>query len=427
MPVYLPEPPESLADRQISAPLTEIDAGQVLAQTFEGLKFLHENGIVHGGLYPGNIRIKRSDPWSIKLSDIGLHRYVDLENPKERQLYASHVKAGFHKPMPVLDTWSAGVVGLSLLSPGGLPIRPAHPNYAQSSWITALARRATAFHACERPGPSGKKDAALFLTRVLRFAYKDRLTAEECLQDPWIELWRLPVSYDREDSQDPSDAFSSFSGGAGSLGTSSEAGSMHEEAEAEEEEEEEEVEEEEEEEEGQNEEEEAGEGSDQDTETEEPYTSTLRSKQPQTSRHTSVASRSNPQQRRSATPPDLLNPWDTSTVSRHTSVGPSDSGPKQGSVAPPDSANRGERTQASRHSSAQPSSTFPSNRAFQGSIPSSSSHPTGTTPPDSTGSGDVGATQGGLRQIRRRGQGRGEGTIPAWQEGDKHLFGHFQA
>ena len=204
MPVYLLEPPETLADRQMRAPLTVFDAVEVLAQIFEGLKFLHAHEIVHGSVYPGVIKIRRSCPWSIRLSDVGLHPYVELEDQEERELYLSQPHQGDHIPVPVSDTWSAGVVGLALLSPGGLPARSSQTSN-QSSWTRVLVKRARAFYETERPGSLGEKEAALFLTRVLRYLHSERLTAEECLQDPWIQRRQLSISYDREYSAEPND------------------------------------------------------------------------------------------------------------------------------------------------------------------------------------------------------------------------------
>ena len=205
MPVYLREPPETLADRQRSVPLTVIDAVEVLAQVFEGLKFLHAHKIVHGSVYPAVVKIKWSCPWSIKLSDVGLHPYVELENQEERAMYLSQPHQGNRIPVPVSDTWSAGVIGLALVSPGGLPARSMGQTSNQSSWARALAKRARAFYEAERLGPSGRKEAALFLTRALKYLHRERLTAEECLQDPWISCRQLSISYDREYSADPND------------------------------------------------------------------------------------------------------------------------------------------------------------------------------------------------------------------------------
>ena len=89
MPVYISEPPETFAERNTREPLTEIDASEVVAWFFEGVKFSHPNGTIHGGLYPGSIKLKHYGPWSIQLPDIGLRPYVDLEDSKERTLRGS--------------------------------------------------------------------------------------------------------------------------------------------------------------------------------------------------------------------------------------------------------------------------------------------------------------------------------------------------
>ena len=199
MPVYLPEPQETLADRLGREPLIVAEAGLVLAQIFEGLRFLHEHGIVHGSLYPGSIRIKQSSPWLIQLSDVCLHPYVELENREERRLYASLTNTGITKPVPQWDIWSAGVVGLVLLSPDGLPTRP--KSRTSRRWSITLANRAIHFRNAEKPGPKGKKEAARFLTNVLKVELNERLAAEECLQDPWLALFRPPPA--NNDHEEP--------------------------------------------------------------------------------------------------------------------------------------------------------------------------------------------------------------------------------
>ena len=180
MPVYLPEPQETLVDRLASrGHLQEGLAGLVLVQVFEGLKFLHENGMIHGGLYPGSIRFEHpSTPWNVQLSDIGLYPYVELDNQEERQLYATQ-KLTTRNPLPVWDTWSAGVVGLLLLSPDGLPTRKRL--HTQPKWTTIVANLAVEIHD-EQP----QNKASRFITNVLKVECSERLSAEECLQDPWL-------------------------------------------------------------------------------------------------------------------------------------------------------------------------------------------------------------------------------------------------
>ena len=183
MPVYFPEPQETLADRLASrGPLQESLAGLVLVQVFEGLKFLHENGMIHGSLYPGSIRFEHpSKPWNVQLSDIGLYPYVELDNSQERQLYATQRPAASN-PSPKWDTWSAGVVGLVLLSPDGLPTR--NRRHTQLTWTKTVANRAVDFRTAH---PTVKNKAARFITSVLKVEFDERLSAQEYLQDPWLK------------------------------------------------------------------------------------------------------------------------------------------------------------------------------------------------------------------------------------------------
>ena len=182
MPVYLPEPQETLADRLASGgQLREGLAGLVLVQVFEGLKFIHDNGMIHGGLYPGSIRFEHpSKPWNIQLSDVGLAPYVELDNQAERQLYATH-KFIAKNPLPVWDTWSAGVVALRLLSPDGLPKR--YRSYCQPKWTLKVANHAVEF---DDEQTTVRKKASRFVTSVLKVDFNERLSAEECLQDSWL-------------------------------------------------------------------------------------------------------------------------------------------------------------------------------------------------------------------------------------------------
>ena len=193
MPVYLPEPLETLADIQMNEqPLTENDAREVLTQVFESLSFLHKHGITHGGLCPQSIKIEHSDPWSIKLSDIGLHPMVELEDPGRRYMYLSQQNAGYAKPRPSWDIWPAGVIGMDILFPEelGRGTSASKKSATHTTWMRKLESRATAIYYSERPAPRGRKDAALFLTRVLKITFVERPTAAQCLQDPWLRAKR---------------------------------------------------------------------------------------------------------------------------------------------------------------------------------------------------------------------------------------------
>ena len=221
MPVYLPEPPGTLTERLNSGSLGERDVGELLGQVFEGLKFLHAKGIVHGGLCPDSIRIESFRPWSIRLSDIGLHPQVILGNAEVRELYINEVRDHCLIPPPTGDIWSAGVIGLRVAWPTGFPTPsdnwPNEKNRAlwsplqwsrfQREWMHKVIDQAWALLHSRSPSTKGKRDVALFLTHVFTFA--NQLTAEQCLQDVWIQRWHLPLSHGpaNENFQDVDDPY----------------------------------------------------------------------------------------------------------------------------------------------------------------------------------------------------------------------------
>lgn len=204
MPVYLPEPHETLADRLASRGLLRQSiGGLVLLQVFEGLEFLHAHDIIHGGVYPGSIRFNRpSAPykWKIQLSDVCLSPYVELDDEEERQLYATQ-RVGSSNPLPVWDTWSAGVVGLLLLSPDGLPTRKRA--WTQLKWTTTVMNRAVDFH--DKP-PAGREEASRFISSVLKVEYDERLPAKICVQDPWLSNTRDVADDESTDTEETTEA-----------------------------------------------------------------------------------------------------------------------------------------------------------------------------------------------------------------------------
>ena len=296
MPVYLAEPPVTLSDKLNRGSLGERDTGEILGQVFEGLKFLHAKGLVHGGLCPHSIRIESFRPWLIRLSDIGLHPQVRLGNVEERELYLNEVSDHCYIPTPMGDIWSAGVVGLRIAWPDGFPTPsdhwPSEQNKAkwsplqwsrfQSEWTQKVTDQASALFYSTSPSAEGKRDVALFLTHV--FTFTDTNTAESCLQQAWIQRWHLPLSHEqnKQNFQNLDDPYSYVptNGSSVPLAGPSGGGLVWKEAE----------------------DIEGGdvEDSGQDTETEKPRSSVSKGKQPQ-SRHASVEP-SSQQGQRSASP-----------------------------------------------------------------------------------------------------------------------------
>ncbi|KAG9288686.1 hypothetical protein G9A89_004305 [Geosiphon pyriformis] len=55
----------------------------ILFQIACGLRFIHESGLVHGDLHPGNILVLKSNPLKIVIADLGFCRHANSSNPEE--------------------------------------------------------------------------------------------------------------------------------------------------------------------------------------------------------------------------------------------------------------------------------------------------------------------------------------------------------
>lgn len=94
----------------------------IMHQVLVGLKFLHENKIMHRDLKPGNLLISKEG--IIKYSDFGLARYCDIEDLKTKETEAGkltrNVSTRYYRAPEVLygtynydfsiDIWSAGCI-----------------------------------------------------------------------------------------------------------------------------------------------------------------------------------------------------------------------------------------------------------------------------------------------------------------------------
>jgi cyclin-dependent kinase 7 len=91
-------------------------------QVLSGLKFMHDNKLMHRDLKPGNLLI--SSEGIIKYSDFGLARYYDKEELKNKEndsaLLTRNVCTRYYRPPEILygsydyslsvDIWSAGCI-----------------------------------------------------------------------------------------------------------------------------------------------------------------------------------------------------------------------------------------------------------------------------------------------------------------------------
>lgn len=169
---------------QDAVPLSPEDSGCVIGQVFDGLKYLHEQGLAYGNLDPRSILISAKDILSVKLIDIAISELVSLGKPEGYHEYYASSKGKFDSDQSPRDIWSAGAVGLRLLH-GRLP--PCTQSTLSASW--RYPNHLEAY--LQQPSPTQPPDDGLrFFTKVLRGETQDRPSANELLEDPWIQETR---------------------------------------------------------------------------------------------------------------------------------------------------------------------------------------------------------------------------------------------
>ena len=99
-------------------PMPVQDVRQTLVQALKGLQCLHDNGIVHGDITPGNLFLSRQDV--VKLGDFGLARRVNddegsLIKGTTRYIAPEIVSEEFGQVGPPSDLYSVGFSALDLM------------------------------------------------------------------------------------------------------------------------------------------------------------------------------------------------------------------------------------------------------------------------------------------------------------------------
>ncbi|KAJ4409170.1 hypothetical protein N0V82_009549 [Gnomoniopsis sp. IMI 355080] len=129
-------PLKDLGKQHKERPLSEDEVVEMFAQATSALKYLHEQGVTHRDIKPGNIlvRSRKPDPFNIALSDFGLAtKNQELMSTfgcgtypfMAPEVVAEHIKNRGKVDVKYdnkADIWSMGLVVLDLLLPGGLPL-----------------------------------------------------------------------------------------------------------------------------------------------------------------------------------------------------------------------------------------------------------------------------------------------------------------
>jgi len=168
---------------------SEADASHIVRQIVSAVEYLHSQGIAHRDLKPENLLSAEVDgEESIKIADFGFSK-----NFGEEKLMTSCGSPGYVAPEVLtcesydksVDLWSVGVIIYILLC--GYP-----PFYADNA--PALFKKIMDVkYDFDDPSWDEVSDAAKNLIRNLLVKDpKKRYTAEQCLQDPWVQGKSLP-------------------------------------------------------------------------------------------------------------------------------------------------------------------------------------------------------------------------------------------
>ncbi|XP_077997326.1 protein Obscurin-like [Glandiceps talaboti] len=165
--------------------LTESEAVYFLRQVLEGLQHMHHRQIVHLDLKPENILLVKSNDDNIKLIDFGLAQklkpnkdtFVKFGTPE-------FVAPEVVKKQPVTtatDLWSLGVIAFVMLT-GVSPFMGdddkqtlGNVNRGQWNFEDEVFTRVT-------------EEAKDFISRLLILDPSKRMTTQQCLDHPWLEL-----------------------------------------------------------------------------------------------------------------------------------------------------------------------------------------------------------------------------------------------
>ncbi|KAL4891377.1 cytochrome P450 [Aspergillus ambiguus] len=169
---------------------SENETRHIFRQLFEGLKYLHDRGIVHRDIKPENILVA-DKKLTVKLGDFGLAKIIG-EDSFTTTLYVHPTyvapeilqESRYRKYTKAVDIWSLGVVLYICLC--GFPPFSDELYSRDNPYTLAQQIKSGRF---DYPSPywDSVGDPALdLIDRMLTVDVDKRLTVEECLEHPWL-------------------------------------------------------------------------------------------------------------------------------------------------------------------------------------------------------------------------------------------------
>ncbi|KAK6465434.1 kinase-like domain-containing protein [Scheffersomyces coipomensis] len=164
---------------------TEHDASLVVVEMLEAIAYLHDQDIIHRDLKPENVMyLTPEDNSNIVIVDFGIAKKLNgsddlLNNSAGTFGYAAPevFTSGHGKPC---DIWSLGVITYTLLS----GLQPFRAQNGRDFIEETKNNNGVIFYSDYWSDVS--KDARRFIIKALQLNPKDRPTAKELLQDPWL-------------------------------------------------------------------------------------------------------------------------------------------------------------------------------------------------------------------------------------------------
>ncbi|XP_056391742.1 serine/threonine-protein kinase 17B isoform X2 [Hyla sarda] len=189
-----PDRNDNISERQIIT---------LLRQIIEGVKFLHENNIVHLDLKLQNILLSRLEPpGNIKIVDFGMSRKIG--NSEIREImgtteYLAPEVLNYEPITTATDIWSIGVICYMLLT-------GVSPFAGVDNQETYLNISQIKVDYSEETFTSGSREAVHFIKSILVKKPENRASAADCLAHPWLQLTetnlyghqRLSISHPEE-------------------------------------------------------------------------------------------------------------------------------------------------------------------------------------------------------------------------------------
>lgn len=169
--------------------LTEEETRKVFIQLFQGVKYLHERGIVHRDIKPENILLTDKD-LSVKLADFGLAKIIGEESftttlcGTPSYVAPEILEDSRHRRYTrAVDIWSLGVV-LYICLCGFPPF--SDELYSKENPYTLTQQIKTGRFDYPSPYWDSVGDPALdLIDRMLTVDVEKRYTIDDCLEHPW--------------------------------------------------------------------------------------------------------------------------------------------------------------------------------------------------------------------------------------------------